>query len=96
MSAFFIATGTIKSGELMQQYALAASSTLKPFGAKSITRGKFKGTLHGELKHDMVGIIEFPSIEAMEDWYNSPAYQAIIPLRESAADMVFAKYETIC
>lgn len=95
MSAFFVATGTVKNGKLMQQYATAASSTLQPFDAKLLARGKFAGTLYGQLEHDMIGIIEFPTMQALESWYNSPAYQAIIPLRDSAADMVFAKYETI-
>ena len=26
-------------------------------------------------------VIEFPSREAAEGWYNSPAYQKIVPLR---------------
>lgn len=95
MSAFFIATGTVKNGELMQQYAAAAGATLQPFNARLVIRGKFAGTLHGELSHDMVGIIEFPDMQTMNVWYQSPEYQAIIPLRDRAADMVFSRYETI-
>jgi uncharacterized protein (DUF1330 family) len=37
--------------------------------------------LEGEWAHPRTVIIEFPSREAAEGWYNSPAYQKIISLR---------------
>lgn len=34
-------------------------------------------------------IIEFPDRESAKRWYESPEYQAIIPLRDSGMDSIF-------
>jgi uncharacterized protein (DUF1330 family) len=42
--------------------------------------------LEGEWHGDRTVIIEFPSVEAARDWYNSPEYQAVIGQRLAAAE----------
>jgi uncharacterized protein (DUF1330 family) len=37
--------------------------------------------LEGEWPHPRLVVIEFPSRAAAEDWYKSPDYQKVIPLR---------------
>ena len=39
-------------------------------------------------------VIRFPDAKAIAGWYGSPAYQALIPIREQAADMVLISYES--
>jgi uncharacterized protein (DUF1330 family) len=41
--------------------------------------------LEGQWQHPRTVIIEFPSREAAEGWYNSPAYQKIIGLRHKSS-----------
>lgn len=93
MSAFVIAQVTVKDAEKFQQYAEQSGATFAPFGGEISTKGKFAGTLTGDQNHDAVAIIKFPTMEKLEGWYNSPAYQNIIPLRDEAADISFTKYE---
>jgi uncharacterized protein (DUF1330 family) len=38
-------------------------------------------------------VIRFPSLEAADGWHQSAAYQALIPLRNQAADVVLITYE---
>jgi uncharacterized protein (DUF1330 family) len=38
-------------------------------------------------------VIRFPSLEAADGWHYSAAYQALIPLRMQAADVVLLSYE---
>jgi uncharacterized protein (DUF1330 family) len=38
-------------------------------------------------------VIRFPDRAAVEGWFASDAYQALIPLRERAADLVLVSYE---
>jgi uncharacterized protein (DUF1330 family) len=38
-------------------------------------------------------VIRFPDAQALDDWYNSEAYQALIPLRTEAADVDLINYE---
>ncbi len=93
MSAFFIATVTMKDGEKFQEYAAKSTGTFQPFGGELIIKGKFNGTLVGNADHQAAAIIKFPDIEALENWYASDAYQALIPLRNEAAEMTLVKYE---
>lgn len=87
MSAFAIALVSIKNPEKFQEYAKAAGPTFAAFNAKHITKGKNAGTLCGASSHQMAAIFEFPDVESAQNWYNSDAYQAIIPLRDEACDV---------
>jgi uncharacterized protein (DUF1330 family) len=40
-----------------------------------------------------VVVIRFPDAQALDDWYSSDAYQALIPLRTEAADVDLINYE---
>jgi uncharacterized protein (DUF1330 family) len=43
---------------------------------------------------DVQPLIEKADAKAAAGWYGSPAYQALIPLREQAADIVLISYES--
>lgn len=92
MAAFFIVTTTVKDQEAYQAYLQGVGPTLAPFGGKPALRGKAVAALAGELDHQMVGVIEFPDIEALNGWHASAAYQALLPLRGKAADMTITSY----
>jgi len=92
MSAFFIATVTVKNPEKMQAYAKAAADTFAPFGGEITLRGKAVATLAGDLDHENIGLVRFPDMDSLNRWFSSPAYQAIIPLRKEAADMTIVAY----
>lgn len=92
MAAFFIVTTTVKDQEAYQAYIQSVGPTLAPFGGKAVLRGKAVEALAGALNHETVGIIEFPDIDALNDWHASEAYQALLPLRSRAADMTITSY----
>lgn len=78
----------------MQEYGARAAESFAPFGGEMVMRGKAGGLLTaGEINHQMTGIAKFPSMADLKSWYASEAYQAIIPLREEAADIAIAAYE---
>lgn len=93
MSAFLIATLTVKNPEKLQEYAEKAGPTFAPFGAEMLIKGKHQGTYAGDASHSTAAVIKFPNIEQMDAWYHSDAYQALIPLRDEAAEVVFSKYQ---
>ena len=41
----------------------------------------------GEHRHSDLVVIRFPDQAAVDGWYGSAAYQALIPLRQQAADL---------
>lgn len=92
MAAFFIVTTTVKNQDAYEKYIQSVGPTLAPFGGKAVLRGKADCALAGELDHQTVGIIEFPDLAAIKAWYDSDAYQALIPLRSEAADMTITAY----
>ena len=92
MSAFFIATSLIKDAEKFQKYAKATGQTFDAHEGEPVLRGKFEGTLNGSAEHNVVGIIRFPNMEALQAWHDSDAYQALVPLRNEAADMTISVY----
>ena len=99
MSAYFIVTVTVKDGEKFKEYGAQAIQTIKDFGGQPIIRGKMLGVLTNggadQNDHSTSTVVKFPSLQALDDWYNSDSYQAIIPLRDEAADVTITKYEEV-
>ncbi len=94
MTAFFIAQVIVKDEEKFKEYGAKAGEIVKGFGGEVVVRGKFETVLHGDVAaHQAVGVISFPDIETLQSFYASDAYQAIIPLRDEAADMNFTVYQ---
>lgn len=81
MKAFVVAAETPNDEVLFFEYRRAVPATLQAFGGKFIVRGGSLKLLEGEWPHSRLVIIEFPSREAAEGWYNSSGYQEIIGLR---------------
>ncbi len=92
MAAFFIATVQVRDAEKFQEYASRAAVTFQAYGGEMVMRGRSERVLAGEGDSHAVGVVKFPDMEALEGWYGSEDYQAIIPLRDEAADMKLVAY----
>ncbi len=57
------------------------------------TDSKQAAVFSGESPYSDIVVIRFPSIGAVNSWFSSPAYQALIPLREQAAEVVLVSYD---
>jgi uncharacterized protein (DUF1330 family) len=88
MSACVIGHITVKDEEKWAQYRAQVPATLAPWGAELLFRGKVDSVLAGAHPHTDTVVIRFPESAAVAAWYRSPAYQALIPLREQAAELV--------
>lgn len=93
MSAYLIAHITVKDREQWQVYVDAVGATLVPFGAEVIFRGRRTAVLIGEHRHDTVAVLQFPDEAALNNWYNSEAYQQLAATRDRAADVLFIGYK---
>ena len=93
MAAYMIAHVTVKNPEKLQEYASQAGPTFAPFGGAPIARGKVVEVLTGAHAGHSALIAKFPDAQAARDWYNSPAYQALIPVRDEAIDATFVLIE---
>lgn len=84
---------TVKDAAKWAEYRSRVPATLAPWGAELVFRGSRLTILAGEHPHADVVVIRFPAREAIDGWHSSASYQALIPLRQQAADVVLLAYE---
>jgi len=94
MTAYVIGHITVKDPEKWQEYRSKVPATLAPWGGELVLRGRCVAVLTGEHAHGDAVVIRFPDANAVDGWYSSAAYQALIPVREQGAQMVLICYES--
>jgi uncharacterized protein (DUF1330 family) len=94
MASYLVGHITVKNDELWQKYVSGVQESLLPFDSKVVFRGKLVSVLAGKHEHDLVVVIEFPDQSTLDNWYSSKKYQALIPLRDKAANVVIMAYKT--
>lgn len=62
------------------RYIETVQSTFEPFGGRFLVHGAEVEVKEGPWPGTVV-IVEFPDVERARAWYESPAYQEILPLR---------------
>lgn len=92
-NAYVIGHITVKDAEKWDAYRNGVPATLAPWGAELVFRGSNVTVLAGEHAHADVVVIRFPDRKAVDGWHASAAYQALIPLRRQAAEVVLLVYE---
>lgn len=93
-NAYLVGSITIKDPIKWAEYCRQVPGTLATWQAEIVFRGKRAATLSGESQHTDIVVIRFPGIAAVNAWHSSAAYQALIPLRQQAADVTLLSYET--
>lgn len=91
--AYVIGHVTVKDAEKWADYRGRVPATLSPWGAELVCRGRLDQVLAGRHDHTDVVVIRFPDIQSVRSWFASPAYQALIPLRQAAADLDLLSFE---
>jgi uncharacterized protein (DUF1330 family) len=95
--AYLISIAEIKSPEKLKPYAEVARPLLNTYGGGFISAGGRKDIelLEGEFGNKTVNIVRFPSLEALRKFYNDPAYQKVIPIRQGAGDYIVLEVEGV-
>jgi len=81
MSAYVVVQESVKDEATFAAYRKEVMPTITAHGGRFIVRGGAMTVLEGEWTLPRLIILEFPSREAAEAWYRSPAYQKILPIR---------------
>ena len=82
---YVIAEVDVTDPATMQKYGEKVPETLAPFNHQYLVRSSKIQTLEGEPPKGGIVLIAFDSEEKAREWYDSPAYAAIRPIRQSAA-----------
>ncbi|MFZ2268748.1 MAG: DUF1330 domain-containing protein [Azonexus sp.] len=92
MSALVIGHITVRDADKWAEYRAQVPATLAPWGAELVFRGAVEKLLAGQHRHTDTVVIRFPDPAAIAGWYQSAAYQALIPLRSAAAEVDLISY----
>jgi uncharacterized protein (DUF1330 family) len=81
MNAYAIAhLRSVDQNQEILRYLERIDATLEPFGGRFIIHGGQADVREGEWPGHLI-VIEFPDRDSATGWYESPAYQEILPLR---------------
>ena len=85
MPAYMVVQSTVSDDARFQEYRQAVVPFIASFGGKLVARGAKVDVLEGEHDTRPVVMFEFPSIDAIHAFWNSPDYVPIKKIREGAA-----------
>jgi uncharacterized protein (DUF1330 family) len=91
---YWIARVDVKDAEGYKGYVAAAKAPFEKYGAKFLARGGAFQKLEGQVRARNV-VIEFPSLQAAIDCYNSPEYQIAAAIRQKVANAEMVVVEGI-
>lgn len=85
MAVYVVAQGRVEDRDMLNQYVGKAIATIRASGGRILGFDESPDIVEGEVGHPRTVIVEFPSHDAFRAWYDSEAYQEILPLRLDAA-----------
>jgi len=85
MPAYVIAQLTVTDLDGFEAYRRAVSPIIEAYGGRFLVRGGEVSSIEGDPGRPRMLVLEFADKAAAEKFYNSPEYQAILPLRQNHA-----------
>ena len=93
MAAYIVGTIAVRDGTLWARYVAGVAETFRVHGGEVLLRAASCGHLSGRSHGERVVVARFVDTAALRRWFDSPEYQALIQLRDAAADVVLTAYE---
>ena len=81
MACFTVGHITVTNMEGYKEYAAQVPATIAAHGGEYLVRGGHATDMEGQMPGDRHVVLRFENRAAAEGWYNSPEYQAILPIR---------------
>lgn len=90
--AYWVAHVDVHDPETYARYRAANAEAFAKYGARFLVRGGAQEQKEGQCRARTV-VIEFPSLQAARDCYDSPEYQAALAIRApvSEGDLVIVE-----
>ena len=93
MPAYIIGHITIKDAAKWADYCSKVPTTMAAWAANSYFAARRRACCSGAHPHADTVVARFPDAAALAAWHDGAAYQALIPLRTAAADVVLISYD---
>jgi uncharacterized protein (DUF1330 family) len=84
--AYYVAEFEVTDIEGIKPYSAKVADTFKPYGGRFIVRGVVPDVKEGFGAQGRLVVIKFDSLAQARAWYDSPAYQAIVPIRHRSGN----------
>ncbi len=84
MSAYVIYTADVSDPDQYELYKAQAAPVVAAYGGAYIARGGAIDVLEGDAPRGRTVILEFPTMQAARQWYDSDEYQTARALRATA------------
>ena len=85
MAAYLIADVDIHNAAAFEEYRRDVPATEARYGGRYLGRGGATKVLEGDWEPHRLVIVEFPDMQSLNAWYDSPEYTRLKALRERCA-----------
>jgi len=85
VAAYVIAHVDVRDPVRYEDYRKMVGPTLTAYGGRFIARGGTVTILEGDWQPKRLVIVEFPSVERAQAWWNSPEYAPAKALRQATS-----------
>jgi uncharacterized protein (DUF1330 family) len=85
--AYLLVQVDVTNSERYGEYTKLSPEIIAKYGGRFLARGGRTATLEGPPARGRVVVVEFPSFDAAQRFYDSPEYVAARKVREGAASM---------
>jgi uncharacterized protein (DUF1330 family) len=85
MAAYVIGDIEVTDPAAFEEYRSRLGVTIEQYGGRFVIRGGRVDSKEGDWQLHRLLMLEFPSFEQAERWYNSSEYRPLIAIREKAA-----------
>ena len=86
MSVYFVVQEKVTDPAGLEAYGKAAGPTMKGVRGRPVVVDNDVTAIEGDWHGSRLVILEFEDEAAFREWYDSPEYQAALPLRLAATD----------
>jgi len=85
MSVYLIIDIAIIDQDAYGEFVERVPAVVEQYGGRYLARSSEVSTMVGDWQPERIVLIEFESIEQVQEFFASPEYLAIVPLREQSA-----------
>ena len=85
MPVYLIIDIAVIDQDLFGEFMAGVPAVLEKYGGRYLARSGEVSTMVGDWQPERIVLIEFESVEQVEDFFASPEYQDLVSLREQSA-----------
>jgi uncharacterized protein (DUF1330 family) len=95
MAGYVIAIVDVTNAEGYQEYSRQVPATIAKYGGHYLVRGGKMELREGEWPGPRTVVLEFPSLARALEWYDSPEYKPLRPIRQKNSQASIAFFEGV-